>query len=173
MNKDIILNEFARVSEAMGWDSHHAPKKLATNIAVDAAKLLNNFHWLSEVESEMIDDETLTQTISADVADLFIYLTALCHKLDIDPWTSVKDKLLANREKYIDKLVEQQARPQGSKAPFAASVSTNVKYQPSRGQQPLVDEANEWELMARRIASSREGVRMASLKLKAEQHNKR
>lgn len=169
MNKDIILNEFARVSEAMGWDSHHAPKKLATVLAVDAAKLLDNFRWLSEIESEMIDDETLMKAISADVADLYIYLTVLCHKLDVDPWSCVKDKLLVNREKHIEKLVEQQSRPQGSKTPFTASVSASVKYQSnSLAEQPLPDEDNEWKIMARRIANSREGLRAASLKLKEE-----
>lgn len=118
MNKDLILNEFRRVSEAMGWDSYHSPKNLASVISVEAAKLLENFQWMSDAESELLDGEERARA-AADVADMLIYLFVLSHKLDLDPWTLVKDKLLSNRAKFIESSINRASGLEQHAAPVA------------------------------------------------------
>jgi|GEM_PF-1259877 len=207
MNKDLILNEFRRVSEAMGWDSYHSPKNLASAVSVEAAKLLENFQWLSDVDSELIDDEQQRQKIAADMADVLIYITVLGHKLDLDPWGIVKDKLLVNRERYIELMLAKQLGLTNAEAPRPArrsvpshpaavaeaentvgaaaepltaeptfieenAPSTSLKNKESLLKvrtQPDARSRNDeidWDVVAKRIAASREEVREQALRLK-------
>ncbi len=183
MNKDIILNEFSRVSEAMGWDSYHSPKNLASAISVEAAKLLESFQWLSDLEAEMLDDPKKLQTIAADLADLMIYCTVLCHKLDLDPWTITKDKLLRNRQTYIEKLLakEMGLSPVSSPGKDRSGPHQNWQKPPAQSQQSngqkaantgRGDDDTDWDSIIQKIVDSREGVRQASDKLRQEKKTK-
>jgi len=178
MNKDLILKEFSRVSEAMGWESYHSPKNLASALSVEAAKLLKNFQWLSDVESEMVDDPEQLREIAADLADLFIYANVLCHKLDLDPWTITKEKLLKNRETYVEKLLAHQRGVAGAndamEVPTTCSQPVKAVWrEPEAPKQDIRQEAMcsngdiDWERVARRIAASREEVRHATEKHKS------
>ncbi|WP_075184625.1 hypothetical protein [Teredinibacter haidensis] len=155
MNKELILSEFGRVAEARGCELKHSPKSLATTIVVEAAKLLENFQRMSEIESEIIDDDAAClKDISADVADIYIYLTVLCHKLDMDPWVLVKDKLLVNREKHVERC-------------FAAASSVTSRSAANTAIQDRDLSANiDWANIAERIASSRLVVSEGAAKLK-------
>lgn len=172
MNKDIILNEFGRVSEAMGWDTLHSPKNLSSALAAETAKLMDNFRLMSDIESEMIDDDAIRESIGKDMADVFIYLTVLSHKLDMDPWALVKDKLLVNRAKYC---AVQDLTP-ASHATVTADVETESANETPEPEQTAVAAAapsdeqrrSEWEQIAQRIANSRAEVRAASIRLKTE-----
>ncbi|WP_185236209.1 MazG-like family protein [Teredinibacter franksiae] len=149
MKKELILNEFGRVAEATGKDYSFSPKSLATTVTLESAKLLNHFQWMSELDSQMIGELDDMGEIAEDVADVYIYLTVLCHKLGLDPWTVIKDKLLVNREKHIEKKFAQEP----------AVTTPTVQLQVSNG-------ALDWDNVAQKIANSREEVRRAAVKLK-------
>jgi len=172
MNKDIILNEFGKVSESMGWESLHSPKNLSSALAAEAAKLMDNFRLMSDIESEMIDDQSVRDSIGKDIADVFIYLTVLSHKLDMDPWTLIKDKLLANRARYCTAQPDSAA---GCSNLLPGLVTDSANEAPVHDVEAaccaeLSDEEkrNEWERIAQRIANSRAEVRAASIRLKSE-----
>ncbi|WP_045859343.1 nucleoside triphosphate pyrophosphohydrolase family protein [Teredinibacter purpureus] len=157
MNKDIILNEFGRVAEATGRDFHNSPKHLATTITIESAKLLEHFQWMSELDSELIDDPTVLKAIASDMADLFIYATVLSHKLDMDPWAIVKDKLLINREQYIRGNVDESPEPQTSSA---------------QDDEESTSQHSDWTSVVQRIASSREQLRDSSVRVKKKTGSK-
>ncbi|SMF41430.1 hypothetical protein SAMN02745866_02700 [Alteromonadaceae bacterium Bs31] len=181
MNKDLILNEFRRVSEAMGWDSYHSPKNLASAISVESAKLLENFQWMSDLEAEMIDDPKRMETIAADLADLMIYCTVLCHKLDLDPWVITKDKLLRNRATYIEKLLAKEMGLSAGSSPSTPRAEKQKAWQkpPAATIPQQVNTAKkttdasttaqtDWDSVIQKIVDSREVVRDSSDKLRQE-----
>ncbi|WP_339068261.1 nucleotide pyrophosphohydrolase [Teredinibacter turnerae] len=172
MNKDLILNEFSRVSQAMGWDSLHSPKNLSSAVSIEAAKLLENFQWLSDIESELVCEDGDINKIAGDIADLFIYLNVLCHKLGLEPWDIVKDKMLLNRTKYIEQIVGkdmvQRAAEVYNPSPQPASPGM-VRVEIPRSQ--AGNEAVDWEAVARKIANSRQELEAQSNRLK-ERHGK-
>ncbi|WP_028885205.1 nucleotide pyrophosphohydrolase [Teredinibacter turnerae] len=178
MNKDLILNEFSRVSQAMGWDSLHSPKNLASAVSIEAAKLLENFQWLTDIESELVCEDGDINKIAGDIADLFIYLNVLSHKLGLEPWDIVKDKMLLNRTKYIEQIVAKDQivskdivqRAAEVYSPGAQPASPGmVRVEVPRSQ--AGNEAVDWEAVARKIANSRQELEAQSNRLK-ERHGK-
>jgi dCTP diphosphatase len=85
------------------WDQFHSPKNLAMALAVEVAELVEVFQWLTEDESRRLD--AAGKAAAADeVADVFIYLLQLSHRLGIDPVSAASAKLVKNGRKYpVDK----------------------------------------------------------------------
>jgi dCTP diphosphatase len=85
------------------WDQFHSPKNLAMALAVEVAELVEIFQWLTEEESRHLD--AAGKAAAADeVADVFIYLLQLSHRLGIDPLAAASAKLVKNGRKYpVDK----------------------------------------------------------------------
>ncbi|TVZ39073.1 MazG-like nucleotide pyrophosphohydrolase family protein [Alteromonadaceae bacterium 2753L.S.0a.02] len=183
MNKDLILNEFSRVSQAMGWDSRHSPKNLANAVSIEAAKLLENFQWLSDIDSELLREDGDINKVAADIADIFIYLVVMCHKLDLDPWVIVKDKLLVNRTKFIEQIVAREISQQMDN--FRSDAPTQGTHPQPASQQtryntpsPVSEVASkfsassnesiDWVAVAKKIANSRAELKEQSNRLRAD-----
>lgn len=171
MNKDLILSEFGRVSEAMGWDLLHSPRNLTTAISIEAAKLLQNFQWLSDVESELVRDEADINKIAADIADLFIYLTVLCHKMDLDPWSVVKDKLVANRRKFVEQIISRDYVEQVCRAyqPVQPPLARIAELSPAGSE--ANNEVVDLVAVAKKIANSRLELETLANELKCSPGN--
>lgn len=90
------LRDFAR---ARDWGQFHAPKNLACALSVEAAELLEPFQWLTEEQSRHLSAEQHA-AVSAEAADVFLYLLQLCDQLNIDLLTVAQAKLQANALKY-------------------------------------------------------------------------
>jgi dCTP diphosphatase len=90
------LREFAKERD---WNQFHSPKNLVMALSVEASELLEHFQWLTEKESNSLDEEKRIE-VAHEMADVLIYLIRLADKLDIDLEASVDKKMLLNAEKY-------------------------------------------------------------------------
>jgi dCTP diphosphatase len=81
------------------WDQFHSPKNLAMALGAEAGELLEQFQWLTELESSDPDPKR-RQAIADELADILIYLIRLADKLDIDPIEAAFAKIEKNAEKY-------------------------------------------------------------------------
>ena len=78
------------------WDQFHTPKDLAISISIEANELLECFQWKNDFDSDKIDVEA----IGDEIADVYIYLSLLCNKLNIDINEVTYKKLNKNANKY-------------------------------------------------------------------------
>lgn len=81
------------------WDQFHAPKNLVMALSVEAAELTEHFQWLTEEQSNNLSKEKLDE-VAFEMADIYIYLTRLATKLDVDLPQYVEDKIIINEKKY-------------------------------------------------------------------------
>jgi NTP pyrophosphatase (non-canonical NTP hydrolase) len=103
MNLEQALASFNEIARLRGWDQLHSPKNLAIAVNNEASELLQEFSWLTDEESRLlVQDRKAKERIGAEVADVFLYLLALCDKLDIDLDEAVKIKQEANRKRFIE-----------------------------------------------------------------------
>ncbi len=92
----LALRHFASERQ---WDPYHTPKNLAAALIVEAAELLEHFQWLSQEESARLSPEK-RQEVAHEIADVFIYLTRIADRLDIDLLQAATDKMQLNAVKY-------------------------------------------------------------------------
>ncbi len=83
------------------WDQFHSVKNLSMALSVEASELVEIFQWQSEEKSNSLyQDEIEKEKISDEVADIFIYLTRICEKNEIDLEKAVLKKIEKNAQKY-------------------------------------------------------------------------
>lgn len=90
------MREFAL---ARDWDQFHTPKNLATALSVEAAELLEHFQWLTDAQSQALD-ESKRAAVAEEIADVLLYLIRFADKLGIDPIEAAWKKLEVNASKY-------------------------------------------------------------------------
>ena len=78
-------------------------------LSVEAAELTEHFQWLTEEQSHNLSKEKLDE-VAFEMADIFIYLTRLATKLDVDLPQYVEDKIKLNEEKYPADKVKGSAK---------------------------------------------------------------
>jgi dCTP diphosphatase len=82
-----------------GWRDFHTPKNLACAIVSESAELLELFQWLTPEQSQKIDTE-YCQAVTAEMADILIFMLTLANTLQIDLAEAVINKLEKNAIKY-------------------------------------------------------------------------
>jgi len=92
----VQLSQFA---EARDWKQFHSPKNLASALAVEAGELLEHFQWLTEEQSRALPPEK-REAVSAELADVLLYLVQLASALGVDPVEAARAKLKLNALKY-------------------------------------------------------------------------
>ncbi len=89
------LREF---NDERDWAQFHSPKDLAMCVATESAELLECFLWKRDGDTHDLG------RIREELADVFITLTNLASKLDVDMMSAVQDKLALNAKRYpVDK----------------------------------------------------------------------
>lgn len=92
-----VNRAFRQRAAIKGWQGYHTPKNLAAAVAVEAAELLEIFQWLTDAQAQQIkDDGTLKSRVADEVADLVMYLTELCQRLEIDMPLAISEKIQKN-----------------------------------------------------------------------------
>ena len=86
-----LMRELLEFVDSKDWDQYHNLKDLSVSISIEAAELLENFQWKSDVEN--VDKEELQQ----ELADIMIYCFLMCKKLSVDPIEIMKSKLEKNK----------------------------------------------------------------------------
>ena len=92
------VREFA---EARDWEQFHTPKNLAMALAVEAAELMEPFQWLTPEESVAMKDDLGARTqLSAEIADVAIYLLRLADVLGVDVGEAIATKIEENEKRF-------------------------------------------------------------------------
>ena len=99
------LRAFARERD---WEQFHTPKNLAIGVSVEAAELLEEFHWLTPEQSAALPAATL-QAVRHEMADVLVYLVLLADKLGVDLLAAAGEKLALNAAKYPAERVRGKA----------------------------------------------------------------
>ena len=81
------------------WHHFHSPKNLASALIVEAGELLEHFQWMTEEQSRSLAPDKL-DAVSAEIADVLLYLIQLSTALGIDPVAAAEAKLKVNEQKY-------------------------------------------------------------------------
>lgn len=94
-----IQKKIIEFRDARDWAQFHDPKNLAEALSIEAGELLENFLWKNVDQSKNLTDAELTN-IKHEIADIFIFLTYLCHEFQIDLLQDVEKKIAVNEAKY-------------------------------------------------------------------------
>lgn len=91
------------------WEQFHNPKDVAISLAIEAAELLEWFQWrsLAEIKKMLASDKR--EALEDEIADVAVYLTYLCHDLDVDLATVISKKMQKNAAKYPKDKVKGRA----------------------------------------------------------------
>ena len=81
------------------WRQFHSPKNLSMSLAIEVSELMEHFQWLTTEQSREIDD-SVKHDVGEELADCFCYLLAISNELGIDISSTLRAKMVKNREKY-------------------------------------------------------------------------
>ncbi len=110
MNLHDIQQKLRNFAEERNWDQFHSPKNLSMALAAESAELLEIFQWLTEEQSkDIVNSEKEIAQVKEEIADVFIYLVRLAHKLHIDIEKEVLAKIALNEKKYPVDLSKDNA----------------------------------------------------------------
>ena len=93
----LLLLELREFSKKRDWEQFHSPKNLSMALAAEAGELLEEFQWLSEIESRNMDQSKKLE-VSLEMADILLYLIRMADVLDIDLLEVGKKKIALNHE---------------------------------------------------------------------------
>ncbi len=102
----MYLRDFAK---ARDWEQFHSPKNISMALAVEASELLEHFQWLTEEESQQLDEQQLAP-IRDEMADVQLYLLRLADLLGVDLFTAMEVKAHKNEAKYPAEKVKGSAK---------------------------------------------------------------
>ena len=94
-----LAQRIAEFTDQRNWSRFHAPKNLAMALSVEASELVEIFQWMSESESDALDESSSTKA-AEEIADIQIYLLQIATRLGVDIEDAVAAKLVKNAEKY-------------------------------------------------------------------------
>jgi dCTP diphosphatase len=104
-----LQQRLAAFAAARDWDQFHSPKNLAMALSVEAAELVEEFQWLTEEQSKVLDAERL-ERVRLELADVLIYLLRIADKLDVDLMRAADDKIAHNERRYPAERVRGDSR---------------------------------------------------------------
>lgn len=91
--------------EIRDWKKYHNPKDLAESICIEAAELLEIFHWVPSEETLIWkNDPSKRSRVMEELADVLIYCLSMANAMEIQISTVITQKLARNNAKYpVDK----------------------------------------------------------------------
>tara|TARA_B110000438_G_C15591068_1_gene553865 strand:+ start:155 stop:517 length:363 start_codon:yes stop_codon:yes gene_type:complete len=114
VENDTIIQKLQKLqskfSKERNWDKYHTPRNLSMALSVEVSELLEIFQWMTDNEIlEKLNDKDFKDSISDEIADIFLYLIRISEKLDINIEKSVLNKLEKNKIKYPIELSKDNA----------------------------------------------------------------
>jgi len=94
-----ITEKIIQFRDARQWGQYHDPKNLSQALGIEAAELQEIFLWKTSKESRNLPRKDIS-LVSEEIADIFIYLTYLCHEFKIDLFDVTLKKIETNGAKY-------------------------------------------------------------------------
>jgi NTP pyrophosphatase (non-canonical NTP hydrolase) len=94
------------------WEPFHSPKNLVMGLSIEAAELMEHFLWIDNDASRQVTADAEARTGVADeIADVTLYLLALCNTLGLDLSECVAQKLVKTARKYPVERSRGRSRP--------------------------------------------------------------
>ncbi len=90
--KDFVKNR--------NWSNYHTPKNLIQALGIEIAELSELFLFKEYSVDDILKNSSLFESISDELADIFIYLISLVNCLGIDLTKSFTKKMEKNVRKY-------------------------------------------------------------------------
>jgi NTP pyrophosphatase (non-canonical NTP hydrolase) len=100
MIEPTLLEQLIQFRRERDWEQFHNPKDIAISLSIEAAELLEWFQWRSQDEIKQMLESDKREQLEDEIADVAVYLSYLCHDLDIDLNHVVKAKMAKNAAKY-------------------------------------------------------------------------
>jgi dCTP diphosphatase len=94
-----LKDELRKFAAERDWEQFHSPKNLAMALSAEAGELLEVFQWLTPEQSASLAPGKQA-AVSAEIADVLLYVIRLSDKLGIDPVAAAREKLAENARKY-------------------------------------------------------------------------
>ncbi|MHC1786425.1 MAG: nucleotide pyrophosphohydrolase [Christensenellales bacterium] len=82
------------------WEQFHSPKNIVIAIGAEVGELMECFQWKTDDEIGRMVEEENTEQIADEIADIYMYLVSLSHRLKVDLDSAIQSKLEKNRCKY-------------------------------------------------------------------------
>jgi|SRR5690554_3129227 len=109
MLKTDLIKQLIEFRRERDWEQFHHPKDLAISLSIEAAELLEWFQWRSNAEIEQMLRSDKREALEDEIADVAVYLSYLCHDLDIDLEQAIQRKMQKNMAKYPTDKVKGRA----------------------------------------------------------------
>ena len=93
-----LLNEVRAFNEARSWRRFHDPRSLILALCGELGELAQLFRWRRRSGRRLSASQHVI--VENEVADVLIYLLALCTELNIDPESVVRAKLKENSQRF-------------------------------------------------------------------------
>ena len=94
-----ITEKIIKFRDERNWAQYHDPKNLSQALGIEAAELQEIFLWKTPEESRNLSAKDIAR-VKEEIADVFIYLTYLCHEFEINLFDAVSKKIEKNSVKY-------------------------------------------------------------------------
>lgn len=91
------VNQFV---EERNWKKYHTPKNLIQAMSIEIAELSEIFLFKEYMLNDIWSNNNLSERISDEVADVFIYLISFINSLNLDLTEIFLNKMLKNKQKY-------------------------------------------------------------------------
>lgn len=92
-----IVTDFVK---KRNWSNYHTPKNLIQALGIEIAELSELFLFKEYSVDDILKNSSLFESISDELADIFIYLISLVNCLGIDLTKSFTKKMEKNVRKY-------------------------------------------------------------------------
>jgi len=97
----VLREAMRRFVAERDWEQFHSPKNLVMGLSVEAAELMEHFLWVSNEEShQVVHDPARLGEVADEMADVALYLLALCNTLGIDLSEAIVAKIAKNAIKH-------------------------------------------------------------------------
>ncbi len=93
-------NEVQKFVEDRNWTKFHTPKNLIQALSIEVSELSEIFLFKDISLGTIKDDEQLLESISDEIADVFIYLLSLVNSINLDLTSAFSKKMEKNKDKY-------------------------------------------------------------------------
>lgn len=94
-----LLERVKKFRDDRDWMQFHNHKDMAIGMAMEAAEVMEHFHWKSPAEMEEYA-KTHKEEIGEELVDVFVYVLELSDNLGIDIAAALDKKLDKNEKKY-------------------------------------------------------------------------
>ncbi|MCX4190209.1 nucleotide pyrophosphohydrolase [Methylophaga sp. OBS3] len=109
MIDDELKQQLIAFRRERDWEQFHTPKDVAISLSIEAAELLEWFQWRTSDEIQAMLTTEKREALEDEIADVAVYLTYLCHDLDVDLPAVVARKMQKNAAKYPKDKVKGRA----------------------------------------------------------------